>query len=531
MWLFTVRKIFNGLSFLSSSGNSSSADEKKPYKNISIVVWPFQNMTRDTIWDIWQFGIQENLISAFANTSELKVRQRETVNTLLRAKGIPEFAAISQGVAGEISNKLEADIYIYGSIMKSGTSVRLDARAIDAKSTEVLKSFEVVGPYEEAKINEAIDSLSKKVTDFLIVTQLLREDPLLPFSFTSPSVSPEAFRNFVYGYKAEITGDYASARSWYLKSLEIDSTLWAAGLHILVDYGYEGNVEQNLTWVLKLYEKRDQMPRLEQLWVNWAYACNFEPPEMSIKYLKQLQEIDESGSASYLLGFTYMVMNEYDKAIPEYEKSVEFSRKWGLKPDEVYSYYGLLYAYFKGDQMKKHKNLMKEMTDYIPNEPNMIFWQSIVALTENDTTAAAGYIKTYVDIKKSHSVQDADIDFELADSYSDLGFQDKSEEYFRKALSLDPDNPRTMLYFARFLNKNSRHLEEVPELMDKAMNLATNKIVYYNCLDAKGWNLYKQGKKQEALEILERTWNEAPFKLYPIKEHLEEAKRAVSHPA
>jgi hypothetical protein len=38
---------------------------------------------------------------------------------------------------------------------------------------------------------------------------------------------------------------------------------------------------------------------------------------------------------------------------------------------------------------------------------------------------------------------------------------------------------------------------------------------------------YKQGRNKEALEILQKCWDEAPFKLYSIKSHLEEVKKTV----
>jgi tetratricopeptide (TPR) repeat protein len=269
------------------------------------------------------------------------------------------------------------------------------------------------------------------------------------------------------------------------------------------------------------------MPRVEQLYVSWAYACNFEPPEQIIKYLKQLENIDESPNESYLLGFTYAQMHQYDKAVAEYERSVDLCRKWGIKPHKVFSYYGLIYGYYMTSQHKKMKKIIKEVASDTPDEPNIIFWQSILYLTEKDTIKAAQYIEKIVTIRKSNSVSDADIAGELASNYSDLGMPDKAEEYFRKALNLAPDNPNTMFAFSRFLNANDRHLNEVPELMDKAIRLAPGKLEYYNYLDTKGWGLYKLGRYKEALEILEKTYSEAPFPLYSIKSHLDEVKNAV----
>jgi tetratricopeptide (TPR) repeat protein len=67
----------------------------------------------------------------------------------------------------------------------------------------------------------------------------------------------------------------------------------------------------------------------------------------------------------------------------------------------------------------------------------------------------------------------------------------------------------------------------MPELLDKAIKLAPNKYDYYDYLNTKGWYLYKQGKYKEALEILQETWDEAPFKLYSFKSRLEEVKKLV----
>ncbi len=64
--------------------------------------------------------------------------------------------------------------------------------------------------------------------------------------------------------------------------------------------------------------------------------------------------------------------------------------------------------------------------------------------------------------------------------------------------------------------------------MDKAMELAPNKSDYYNYLNTKGWGLFKSGKTKEALEILQKTFDEAPFKVYSIKSHLEEVKKAIA---
>jgi len=84
--------------------NLMSSDGK-----ISIAVMPFRNMTNDTIWNVWQDGIKDNLITFFSNYSEdLTVRQTEAVNSVLQGKGLTNYASITPSVIKDISKTLEA---------------------------------------------------------------------------------------------------------------------------------------------------------------------------------------------------------------------------------------------------------------------------------------------------------------------------------------------------------------------------------------------------------------------------------------
>lgn len=90
---------------------------------ISIAVMPFRNMTNDTTWNIWQENIQQSLISSFSNSKELMVRHKETINSHLQATGLAEYAAVTLGIADKITQKLDAKIFIYGTIEKAGENI------------------------------------------------------------------------------------------------------------------------------------------------------------------------------------------------------------------------------------------------------------------------------------------------------------------------------------------------------------------------------------------------------------------------
>jgi AraC-like DNA-binding protein/tetratricopeptide (TPR) repeat protein len=496
---------------------------------ISIAVMPFRNMTNDTTWNIWQDGIQMKLISSLsnANNKELKIRQKEDINTLLKTNEFTKYASISPGIAGRISQKLDAGLFVYGSIMRAGLVIQVDAELISTKTQEVIKSFTTVGDFKEANVFQIIDTLSGKLINFLLISKLIKQYHIFQHDPPVPS-SPESFRYCYYGDNALAKTAWPAAIDWYSKAVAADSNNFWAEIMLASAYGNNGEVEQSLLWVLKTYKKRNRMSLLDQLWASWAYAYNFESPLIQIQLLRQIQQTDDQlHSVPYLIGCAYNSLKQYDKAIPEFKKTLEIYKRWGSKPFWVYSYSYLGLAYHRTEMYKEEKRLYKKAEKDFPNDPELIYRQAVLALATGNTKNAYKYIEKFKSIRIGNLASEADVEASLASIYSEAHILDKAEAKFREALSLEPENPWRMSQFAWFLINNSRNLNEVPELMDKAMFKASNKLFYYDYLETKGWGLYKLGKKREALEILQKTWDEAPFKFYSIRSHLEEVSRAV----
>jgi tetratricopeptide (TPR) repeat protein len=511
---------------------------RSPGARIAVAVMPFMNMTNDTIGKVLQYGIQENLISSLSETGELMVRQKESVNTLLKTKGLDEFAAISQSLAGTFSRKLDADLFIYGSIKQAGLTLRIDVQLIDTKTNEVFKSFKIERSSRDANIFHIIDTLSYQVKDFLLVSKLIKENPvsglnrLTTYSSEASKYlttsSPEALEYSMLGDKAFFNDDFSSAEPWYLKAYDIDSNYFNPIFQLSNIYADIGKTEQAIQWLLKCYRKKDQWPPIHQLLINYVYALFFESQDEQIKYMKQRQQIDDQVPTTHnALGNTYLGLKQYDKAIPEFEKSLKIYGKWDkewLKDNQ--GYLSLCRAYEKTGQYKEEKKLLKEAKKYVP-ETWLNTLKALMAFAEKDTIEANGYIEKYIAVKKAALHSEASIANGLGDIYYQAGIMDKAEEFYRKALSLESENLALINILASFLLESNRSLNDIGELMDRAMKLAPNKIDYYNYLDTKGWALYKEGRNKEALEIIQKAWDEAPYKLYSIRSHLEEVKKAV----
>jgi tetratricopeptide (TPR) repeat protein len=496
---------------------------------ISVAVMPFQNMTNDTIWDWWQNGIQENLVTYLSDFPEyLKVRQTESVNSILISKNLTSYASITPIISKTISQKLDASLFISGSIQKAGTKLRINAKIVDTETEEVIKPFEIEGIYNQDSIFVITDSLRKMVTDFLIISKLKKREnrELQTYTYTG---SPEAYKYFIYGANAGRMGDYRTALNMHSQAVKIDSNFIAASVFLAFQYNNIGQYLEAKKLCLKVYKKKDQLPMTVQIIINWTYSLLFGTPPEQIKYLKQSLEIDDQQpSVYYLIGETYLQgLNNYVKAIPEFEKALDLYKKWEIKPGPA-TYTSLGLAYHETGQYRKERKTYKKAEKDFPDNLYIIFGQAVLALSEGDTGGANRYIEKFKSVLKDNSASEAVIATSLANIYAGANILDKAEEYFRKALSLEPENLDRKLYLAYFLIDKNININEGLELAERVLIL---RPYGYRALDCKGWGLYKQGKYKEAEEILQKSWDlrrEKAVYYYEAFLHLEVAKKAVA---
>ena len=433
---------------------------------------------------------------------------------------------INPSIASSISQKLDANVLIYGSVNQAGATIRLNAQLIDSKTEEVFKSFQIDGTAN--KILNMIDSLSVIAKDFLIISKLKKEVSIQMQPLASTN-SPDAYRYFIYGNIAFFTKmDYPTALKLYSQAVAIDSNFTWVTLMISFAYFNQGLYEEGKKWSLKAYEKRDQLPMLQKIWTNYVHSLGFETPYESLKYSKQLLEIDDQSPIAYFeLGSNYRDLYQNDKAIAEYEKALEIYKKWGSRPIWVANYTELGYVYHRTGQYKKENIIYKKAEQYFPDNADLIYRQAILLLSERDTDAANQYIEKYISLCKDNSASEEAITMSIAEIYTEAGILNKAEEYYRYAILLDPKNLLGINNLAYFLIDNDRDKNEGLDLVEKALLLSPDN---YSLLDTKGLGLYKLGKFQEALEILQNSWDlRMKNAIYSHKAylHLEEAKKAA----
>jgi tetratricopeptide (TPR) repeat protein len=486
---------------------------------ISVAVMPFQNLVNDTTKKIWQIWIQDNLITSLAHSEELKIIPIQAMDEVVMSKGLISYRAIS--------TKLDIDVFLCGSIKQEGSAIFINAQLINSKTEEIYKTFEG-GPSMEELILPLIDSLGKSIKNYLIISKLMKDVPL-DYRSLATTNSPDAYLNYLYGVKAWMKADFPTEVNYLSQAVSIDSDFVWATLQLSYGYYSQGLYEKSKEVCLKLYNKKNQFPLQLQIWINWMYADNFETPNESIRYLKQLPEnASWQAHIDYSFGRHNNALYQYDKAIPEFVKALELYKKWNLKPLWAANYTALGLAYHKTGQYKKEKKLYRKAEHDFPDAPALIYRQAILALSEGDKDEANRYIDKYISIQKENSASEAKILTNLAGIYSEAGILDDAENYYRQAFSFEPENPVIINNLSYFLIDKDRDINGGMELIDKA--LASSPDIYY-MLHTKGWGLYKQEKYQEAKDILTKSWDlRMKYAIYnhDANLHLKEAKKAAA---
>jgi len=495
-------------------------------ERISVAVMPFQNMTNDSSWNIWQSGIQDMLITSLSNSPEdLTVRQRESINSLIQQTGVVNYASITPSFASSVSKKLDANIFIYGNIKQAGSAVRVYAQLTDSETEEVFKSFQIEDSVKEENIFTIIDSLSGMVRDFLIVSKLIKEGNPATVKFEATTRNPEAFKYVISGNRAFFgKSDFPAAINMYAKAYAIDSTYFYPAIMMSYAYWNLYLYDEGKKWCIKVYENKDQLPEIIRIEADIVHAMYFETPYESINHMRQLLEIDDQLPDTYTdIGFDYNRLRQYSKAIPELEKALAIYKRWGVKPLWSTNYVNLGIAYRETGQLNKAKTLYRKAEEDFNYDLNLTYHQCLHAIVEGDSVSYNKYLEKAVRIAKEESWTDVNIAAQMAEGLSQIHKYDKAEENFRKALSREPEEPGRMNDLAYLLIDSERNIPEGMELVSKALKSDPDN---YQFLDCKGWGLYKLGKYKEALILIQRSWELKPVYKHEIFLHLEAAKKA-----
>ena len=517
--VFTFPKIFKKDKF---------EDIRDPDGKISVAVMPFNNLTGDTTLNWFGKGISSLIINGLGNSKELAVCDDHTMFEAMEGMNKVYSAGISSTVAKEVAKKVKAETYISGSFQGREGKYWILVNLVNTQNGNIIWTNKVRGNLKSSGYLDVADSLCYEIKNYLEIKAL---ENISDFDFREAyPKSAEAYRYFIEGMNSVLNQNYEFGIRSLKRALEIDSTFTLASFYIAYAYNYQLQVEPSIKWIEKTYLKKDRVPQKYQLWIELWYACFISKNLQDInRYCDQLAESGINTRFFWSdLGATYFdFLHQYEKAVAAFEKVLE------INPERIGDWKFILVwdhfmmALHKTGKHEREREISYLVLKILPDQSNWPYYRmAICALSHGNTEEANEILVKYRAKHKELGTQEDILEIYFGGMYEEAGIMDQAEMHYRKSYELNTQNVTCIFNLATFLINNEINVNEGMELIQQILVKIPDNIWV---LDLKGWGLYKQGKYEEAVQLLEQMWKRSEEFYFDQYTHLEAAKKAVDN--
>lgn len=499
-------------------------DLKNPVGKISVAVIPFENLTGDTTLNWFRRGISSLIINGLGNSSELEVCDDQTMFEVLESMHQVNTAGISASLAREVAGKVKAGTYISGSFQGREDTYWIMLNLVNSETGSIIWTSKVEGNLKSSDYLHLADSLCADIKNYLEIKAL---ENIADYEFREAyPKSAEAYRYFIEGMNQVLSQNYEPGIISLKKALEIDSTFTLASFYMAFAYNHTGQNDQTVLWTKKAIAGKDRVPPKYQIWIALWDACYSSKNLQDI--IRYCDLLAGSGINTrlmwYDLGLTYCdFTRQYDKAVAAFERVMEINAEKASEWKFELFWDRYLMSLHRAGNHEREKEIAEIGLSAIPDKSNWIYYrQAICALYRGDTIEANEVFKKYRAKHKELGTLDEILEVNLGGIYSEANIMDQAELHYRKMHEL---RPAMVAALAGFLIDNDINLEEGLELVERGLATYPDEVIY---LQIKGWGLYKQGKYEEALKLLEPLWERSIGFIPDLHNHLEAVKKAMS---
>jgi TolB-like protein/Tfp pilus assembly protein PilF len=397
----------------------------------SIAVLPFINDSPDEENTYFINGIMDEVLNNLQKIKNLSVISRTSVE---------QYRDTDRPTLPEIAKKLEVNFIVEGSGQKYGNTIRLRVQLIDAVKDRHLWAESYEKEIQEPKDIFMIQSqIAQSIAMELKAIITPEEKQLIEKASTA---NLDAYYNYHRGkdeYSNYLLNDRNKdalnrAEAFFNKALEYDPSYAQIYTGLAMVY-----------WDKHYDEEYFSKSFMDSVFILTNIALSYD---------------DELAEAYSLKGDYYTVNTDYDKAIKEYEKTLE------INPNYWQAYYGI------GDLYYYH------FRDFIKGIENML----MAAKLNHDPEERPGLL------------------YNIARALAFIGFHDEAMDYRKEALKLNNDSLQFFYSMIRFEIYNENYAQAI-RYLEKCLALDPGNYSYYRSL---GDCYEMMGEKESANECFNK---------------------------
>jgi len=294
----------------------------------TIVLADFTNTTGDPVFD---GTLRQGMAVQLEQSPFLSLVSEERIQQTLRLMGQPTDSRLTPEIAREVCERTASAAVLDGSIANLGSQYVLGLRAKNCRTGDILDEEQVEVARKEDVLNALTEIASKfrtRVGESLATVE--RHDTPLAEA-TTPSL--EALKAYSMGWKVTASQGGDTAVPFFKHAVEIDPRFAAAYASLGLMYGSMGETELGTGNIRKAYELRDRASDKERFFITAYYdgraTGNQEKARQTCEAWAQAYP-RESMPHSFLAGFIYPVLGEYERAAEEAQKAIELAPDFGV---------------------------------------------------------------------------------------------------------------------------------------------------------------------------------------------------------
>ena len=431
--------------------------------SITVAVLPFENLNRDSTYQVLSRGMCESLIDGLSSVQSLTLVERAQVEKALKEQALGLTGAVDEKTAPKTGQLLGAKYVVMGSYQVIGNQMKITARFVNVETGEIDQSkiVSVTGRCPDGVFDLQSQIASKLVASFNVAATKVETDRMTdvlksPGNFT-------AYEFFMKGRNALLLGTeagYQEAVAYSRKAIELKPDYDAAynNLGNALDHQMKGGE------AVEAYRKAIELKPNPYSYDNLGVALkNQGKNEEAMAAHRKAIELDPTNaSAHYNLGIMLKSQGKNEEAMASYRKAIQ------SKPDFSEAYNNL------GQILKDEKKYEEAIAAYRkaialkPNDPNPHFNLGIVLFLQGNAEESVAALRKAVELKPDWTV-----------AYTNLGIalekQGKNEEAimaYRKAIELKLEKPFALenlaiLLDAKGARKEAREYWERAEKLEK----------------------------------------------------------------
>jgi eukaryotic-like serine/threonine-protein kinase len=385
----------------------------------SIAVLPLKNLMGDMRQEYFVDGMTEELITCLGKISALRVISRTSVMQYKDTrKTVPA-----------IGRELNVDAVVEGSVLRSGSRVRITAQLIRAATDRQIWSETYERDLRDifAMQNEVAQAISGEVRAKLTASEQAGLASVRP-------VDPQAYDLYLKGIRASRTARYADYKAWlavtdlYQQAIERDPGYAQAYVAMALSYNlavtagtlpYAQAASKAKSLALRAIELDDsvadghaELARAE-LYLNWDWAA-------ADRDFRREAELNPNSAMAHVLRSWFLgLLGRREEAIQEAKRAVELDP---VMPDP---YSSLAFAFYTGRQYDQALNALRMGQEINPQWDDR--WIRAVSLREKGANDEA------ISVFNDMGIADFPHAWgHLGDLYARIGNRAGAEEMIRK---------------------------------------------------------------------------------------------------